>query len=133
MTVVTAGKGSAANDNYAVAKFVDGQLTMTKAHLTVTADNQSRVYGAANPTLTYTLSGFVNGENTTSAGVTGAPTLSTTATTASSVAGSPYPITVVNAGTLSAANYDFPVANFVNRSEERRVGKECRSRWSPYH
>jgi len=21
----------------------------------------------------------------------------------------------------------------VNRSEERRVGKECRSRWSPYH
>ena len=20
-----------------------------------------------------------------------------------------------------------------NRSEERRVGKECRSRWSPYH
>ena len=23
--------------------------------------------------------------------------------------------------------------NFVLRSEERRVGKECRSRWSPYH
>src|SRR2546423_251259 len=22
---------------------------------------------------------------------------------------------------------------FVSRSEERRVGKECRSRWSPYH
>src|SRR2546430_12903831 len=22
---------------------------------------------------------------------------------------------------------------FVMRSEERRVGKECRSRWSPYH
>ena len=22
---------------------------------------------------------------------------------------------------------------FVLRSEERRVGKECRSRWSPYH
>src|ERR1043165_462181 len=30
----------------------------------------------------------------------------------------------------------FPQARFVkafNRSEERRVGKECRSRWSPYH
>ena len=28
-----------------------------------------------------------------------------------------------------------PVANnlVVVRSEERRVGKECRSRWSPYH
>ena len=24
-------------------------------------------------------------------------------------------------------------APFRNRSEERRVGKECRSRWSPYH
>ncbi len=22
---------------------------------------------------------------------------------------------------------------FFERSEERRVGKECRSRWSPYH
>ena len=29
-----------------------------------------------------------------------------------------------------------PVVNVVRkdeRSEERRVGKECRSRWSPYH
>ena len=25
----------------------------------------------------------------------------------------------------------YAVAN--HRSEERRVGKECRSRWSPYH
>ena len=24
-------------------------------------------------------------------------------------------------------------AKFTSRSEERRVGKECRSRWSPYH
>ena len=24
-------------------------------------------------------------------------------------------------------------AVFAERSEERRVGKECRSRWSPYH
>ena len=23
--------------------------------------------------------------------------------------------------------------NSMDRSEERRVGKECRSRWSPYH
>src|SRR3712207_9296874 len=26
-----------------------------------------------------------------------------------------------------------PVENHLIRSEERRVGKECRSRWSPYH
>ena len=28
---------------------------------------------------------------------------------------------------------DFVSGQFVRRSEERRVGKECRSRWSPYH
>ena len=27
----------------------------------------------------------------------------------------------------------FVVGGEVTRSEERRVGKECRSRWSPYH
>src|ERR1041385_1511743 len=26
-----------------------------------------------------------------------------------------------------------PVHRLTHRSEERRVGKECRSRWSPYH
>ena len=26
-----------------------------------------------------------------------------------------------------------PMRYPANRSEERRVGKECRSRWSPYH
>src|SRR5260370_31520126 len=29
-------------------------------------------------------------------------------------------------------NEDLALAAY-NRSEERRVGKECRSRWSPYH
>ena len=29
-----------------------------------------------------------------------------------------------------AANLDVDI---LGRSEERRVGKECRSRWSPYH
>ena len=28
--------------------------------------------------------------------------------------------------------HDFAKQNY-RRSEERRVGKECRSRWSPYH
>ena len=26
-----------------------------------------------------------------------------------------------------------PLSFYTPRSEERRVGKECRSRWSPYH
>src|SRR3712207_4701830 len=36
---------------------------------------------------------------------------------------------VVNGQQMTASQYD--VEN--KRSEERRVGKECRSRWSPYH
>ena len=28
---------------------------------------------------------------------------------------------------------ELSVAQIEQRSEERRVGKECRSRWSPYH
>src|SRR2546430_12469904 len=35
------------------------------------------------------------------------------------------------AGTLAAFSYIEP--EWATRSEERRVGKECRSRWSPYH
>jgi len=33
------------------------------------------------------------------------------------------------------AELEFPseIQGDPNRSEERRVGKECRSRWSPYH
>ncbi len=34
---------------------------------------------------------------------------------------------------LDNARNDFIKANLKDRSEERRVGKECRSRWSPYH
>jgi hypothetical protein len=52
---ITASGGTAAN--YDVA-FVNGTLNVSKAAaLTVTADNQSKVYGAADPTLTYTPSG----------------------------------------------------------------------------
>ena len=35
--------------------------------------------------------------------------------------------------TDSEMYFDFPHAEGAFRSEERRVGKECRSRWSPYH
>src|SRR5256885_10664291 len=32
-----------------------------------------------------------------------------------------------------ARGFQFEGLQFAERSEERRVGKECRSRWSPYH
>ena len=34
---------------------------------------------------------------------------------------------------VDGADFDGHLVNFDERSEERRVGKECRSRWSPYH
>src|SRR5258708_15650961 len=37
---------------------------------------------------------------------------------------------IVGAGGLLAAAAHY---RWLSRSEERRVGKECRSRWSPYH
>src|SRR2546430_10165134 len=35
--------------------------------------------------------------------------------------------------TLDSADSAVTVRDLLTRSEERRVGKECRSRWSPYH
>ncbi|HJW26611.1 MAG TPA: MBG domain-containing protein [Rhodocyclaceae bacterium] len=94
---------SAANYDFTAA---NGTLTVNKAHLTVTADNQSRLYGQSNPTFTQTLTGFVNGED--SSVVSGSATGSTTANAASGVG--TYAITG-NASGLSAANYDFTAAN----------------------
>ena len=34
---------------------------------------------------------------------------------------------------MDQENFRVSRATLYNRSEERRVGKECRSRWSPYH
>ena len=37
-------------------------------------------------------------------------------------------------GTLQDGHWQFAASSDARqRSEERRVGKECRSRWSPYH
>ena len=55
-----------------------GTLTVTPAPLTITANNQTKAYGAAVPALTASYTGFVNGD--TSASLTTQPTLTTTAT-----------------------------------------------------
>ena len=34
---------------------------------------------------------------------------------------------------IASCQKELEQAKAVERSEERRVGKECRSRWSPYH
>jgi autotransporter-associated beta strand protein len=100
---VTATKAGDGNYNAASAT-VD--VNVTRAALTVTADNQTRAYGAANPAFTWTPSGFVNGDG--AAVLSGAPALGSTDTPTSPV-GTTYPITIAQ-GTLAAANYTF---NFV--------------------
>jgi hypothetical protein len=93
--------GGLTSTNYTLA-FVDGTLTVTRAPLTVTAHDASRVYGQANPAFADTLTGFVNGD--TVGAVSGTASLSTAATAASDVGR--YVITAAR-GTLGAANYTF--------------------------
>jgi hypothetical protein len=81
---------------------------ITAAKLLVAADNLSRPFGTTNPPLTYTVTGFVNGE--TVAAITGVPVLATTAKLTSVV--SNYPI-VISKGTLAAVNYIFAFSNGV--------------------
>jgi hypothetical protein len=99
----TGGTFTAANYNIS---YTNGTLTVNAAVLGITADSTNRIYGAANPTFTYTATGFVNGETT--AVLSGSPSLTTTATTNSAVGG--YTITAATGG-LGAANYTFSFTN----------------------
>ena len=84
----------AVDSNYTIS-YVAGILTVTPAPLTITANNQTKVYGAALPTLTVSYSGFVNGDTTNN--LTTQPTITTTATASSHVSGNPYAITASGA------------------------------------
>ncbi len=104
---ITAANGTLAASNYSFT-FANGTLTINKAALTVTADPASRLYGDANPTFTASYSGFKNGENLGSSGVSGSPSLTTTATATTNVGTAT--ITAA-AGTLASGNYSFTFAN----------------------
>lgn len=103
---ITAAQGTLSAQNYTFA-FVNGTLTITPAVLTVTADNFTRQYGQNNPTFTYTMTGFVNGD-TQGTATSGAPSLTTTATPNSPLGN--YAI-VITQGTLTAQNYTFTFVN----------------------
>lgn len=96
-TTITASQ--AANTTYSAATPVLQNFVVNPTPLTITADNQTRMYGAANPVLTVTYKGFVNQESPQNLGTP--PTVVTTATLTSAVG--PYPITVSGA---VAANYN---------------------------
>ncbi|WP_165227133.1 MBG domain-containing protein [Aquisphaera insulae] len=99
---IVVGRGTLSAANYEFPTVIDGTFTVARAHLYVTAANKARKQGAANPKLTYSIGGFVNGER--SKVVHGKPTLRTTAVKSSSPG--IYAI-VVNTGSLTAINYDF--------------------------
>ena len=89
-------KGTVSNET---VKLVNGTLTITKAPLTISAGNYTKLEGEDNPTFTPTFNGFKNGE--TKSVLTNQPTVTTTATEASP-AGT-YPVTASGA---EAENYD---------------------------
>jgi hypothetical protein len=74
--------GGLSSGNYAIT-YVAGTLSVTPAPLTITADDATKVYGAAPPTLGASYAGFVNGD--TAASLAAAPTLRTAAIAASHV------------------------------------------------
>ncbi|WP_375417255.1 MBG domain-containing protein [uncultured Hymenobacter sp.] len=84
--------------NYAINYATAGQLRVTKAALTVTADEQRKAYGEANPALTASYAGFVNGDNAAKLG--GTLAFATTATPTSAVGA----YDVIPSG-LTSANY----------------------------
>ena len=88
-------------DHYNVV-YVAGTMTVDQATLTVTANNQSRAYGATDPAFTYTITGFAAGDNELNS-LSATPTCSST-DTSTSAAGTTYPITCDGA---TAANYSF--------------------------
>ena len=98
---ITVSGGAAQNYDF---NYVGAKLTVTKAPLTVKADDKSRLEGTANPTFTVSYTGFKNGE--TEAVLDEKPTATTTATI-SSPAGT-YPITVSGG---SAKNYALSYQN----------------------
>ncbi len=95
--------GLTAGNNYTLS-FVDGQLLISKAHLTVTANDANRFVGAVNPAFSATLSGFVHGETLATSGVSGSAALSTSADITTPVGTAAI---VAKQGSLAAGNYDF--------------------------
>jgi type VI protein secretion system component Hcp len=83
--------------NYTIS-YASGTLTVNPAPLTVTADNQTKIVGEANPTFTVTYSGFVLGQGPGALG--GALTFGTPAT-----AGSPPGNYAITPGGLTSSNY----------------------------
>lgn len=103
--VISCNAGS--SDNYEIT-VNNGTLTVNKAVLTVTPDDQAVVYGSPVPSFTSTYSGFVAGDSVSTVIITGS--ISYTTTYAQNRPVNEYTSTAV-VGELSAKNYTFAGAN----------------------
>jgi hypothetical protein len=93
-------------NNYNSVPKTEVPLTVNRAPITVDADNASKSFNDPHPTFTYKLNGFVNGENETTAGVSGAANCSTTVAVDAAVGSYNGAITCAPSN-LSAQNYNF--------------------------
>jgi MBG domain-containing protein len=101
---ITCAAGSLEAKNYDL-NFSQGTLTVTKAPLTIKADDKSKRYGDPNPTFTYSANGLVNGDTLASA-TSGAVSCSSPAGQGSDVGS--YPINC--GGGVTSLNYDVSLA-----------------------
>jgi hypothetical protein len=101
--------------NYSIS-YTNGGISIGKAGLVVTAGNKTRIYGDANPALTYTVTGYVSGEGASV--LSGSPALTTSANTTSNIGNEA--ITAA-ANSLSSNNYSFTFVNGVMAINPRPI------------
>ncbi len=113
VTLSAATGGTFTASNYTIT-YITGDIEVTKAPLTITAENKIRYFGDANPPFTVKYSGFVNNEDASE--LTTLPVVTTTAVKSSLVG--QYPITVSGA---AAANYNMIYMPGILTIEEQKV------------
>src|SRR2546430_16386210 len=107
----TTGTGNPVTHSYAAGTFSVTVTAMDANGVSATSAPQSLVVAPASTAITFTFS-------------PASPTSSTPVQFTATTTGGVVPFTF---------SWNFGDTTTGTRSEERRVGKECRSRWSPYH
>ena len=106
--IIASGALGIGLNNYTIT-YVYGILTIDKKTLIVTADNKSKDYNAVLPALTYIITGYVNGQDSSS--ISGVPFISTICTKQSPVLVNNSYLIKSEIGSLNAQNYSFSLIN----------------------
>ncbi|MCU0381166.1 MAG: T9SS type A sorting domain-containing protein, partial [Chitinophagaceae bacterium] len=120
---ITPSVGTLTATNYSFSTFVNGQLTITRAPLTVKADDKSWMDNQSAPAQSYytrTVTGFKNGETATSVGL-GTTTYALSPTYKKGSFGT---YTIIPSGTPNPANYSVTHQNgtlYVNDDKSKKI------------